>query len=281
MRRECFSSSSAPSDWTLVGSYETVGTSTVSLSLPNNSLLGFWIVGGGGGGKGDFSNSDNPGNGGNGGQAMSFTTTYSSSYTTCSVTVGAGGTGGPKKSSTAGGTGGASSVTFGGNTYTANGGYGGVGTTNTAQTVQSYSGLGGRMVSGNSTAQAQARTQGKAGEGESFTESGTTRPNTWYANGGDGQLNPFDATDTVKYGAGGGGGNDAYRSGPNSYYAMGGETGGGRGGYGGNNASTNGGSNGVANTGSGGGGGSFSSNHTYGYGGDGGSGIVKIYYKQS
>ena len=92
--------------------------------------------------------------------------------------------------------------------------------------------------------------------------------------GGDGIECPFYSTGD-KYGAGGAGGNTAYIH--NALQQYGGDTGGGNSGYGNDNTPQNRGAD-ATFYGGGGGGSAFSSNHTYGIGGNGHSGIVIIRY---
>lgn len=263
--------------WVEIARVTTVGTSTVS--IPSGySQIGFWIVGGGAGGAGDRSSSQNAGAGGNGGQAVPVVVERSAAAAT--VVVGGGGAGGTKSTNAStSGAGGASSVTYNGIAHTAAGGLkaANYGYENSKVANSGTGGFGQNGVDANFHA---VQRSGKAGEGNGFTYNGVTHSNTRYCNGGDGQPNPFDPNDTNLYGAGGGGGTNAYTASDRAMLSYGGLTGGGNGGYG-VAAAANTTNRGAAATfyGGGGGGGAFTAQHTYSQGGAGYQGIVIIYGK--
>lgn len=266
---------SAGGTWREIARVTTTGTTTVN--IPNTySQLGFFVVGGGGSGHGDFNSAGHPGNGGNGGCVNHWEIPMSGN--TVVVTVGAGGGKSASKGSSKNGS--ASFVVYNENTYTSDGGYGGTNDANHGMcinTVQTNSGVGGIYIyTSPSSNLAYLEWRATHTALETTVISGTT------LNGGavgqNGYPNPFDETDTNLYGAGGGGGFNAYSGPVWNAPISGGTTGGGTGGYGAYNTSTN---KGLDATfyGGGGGGASFSSSHTYGQGGAGYQGIVIIYGK--
>lgn len=219
-------------DWNFT--FKTSG----SLNLSRPVTVDIFLCGGGGGGA---SACNNGGGGGGGGYTLkeSGVSLAAGKY---DIVIGSGGAGAPAKWANNGGDGG--TTTFG-NTYSANGGKGGI----------SEGGSGG------------------AGTGNGGGGSG----HTGYA-GGDGAIGALAfGGGTIFYGGGGGGGGGCFAGG-----GAGGQTGGGKGGSCGGDGQTidanNAPKNGMANTGGGGGGGATSGGDTFiqSFGANGGSGIVII-----
>lgn len=260
--------------------------------------LSIFLVGGGGGGSGDGQIRGTVGTGGGGGECITINN-LPLKATTLTISIGSGGSGSVAKvySGVTGKAGGNTTVTYNGTTYTAKGGYGGdiqVMSKNTIFTKyprgnRKFGGWGGGANVQTTTAYNWAQSYYNYTP-EQYIKEYPSDTNIKYSQKGEnGVTNPFDSSDTMVYGCGGGGGYDPYdwyteaTATNKTYYSKiqsefpnyGGDNnaGGGRGGYGDNNASTNCGHN-ATSYGSGGGGAAFSSGHTYGYGGNGKQGIV-------
>lgn len=274
-----------PNTWVEIArydSYETDGAHT--LNIKGFSKLGFFVVGGGGSGHGDFNWSGHSGNGGNGGQVRSFIVSINGNQ--CTTILGAGGSGCVSQSSSNPGS--ASSITYNGVTYTADGGYGGTNDTESSNRIQEYSGIGGRycycMQGVNVSSQSEAEEIYNLASTHIATDPVQTTSFgvlVYGAKGANGLPNPFDPLDTNLYGAGGAGGFNANKSydtsgGGAPKAISGGDTNGGSGGYGNDNTAENTGTH-ATFYGAGGGGGAFSSEHTYSNGGAGGKGIIIVY----
>ncbi|MBU3586204.1 glycine-rich domain-containing protein, partial [Polynucleobacter sp. AM-26B4] len=227
---------------------------------PGMGNIRFLIVGGGGGGGGDG------GGGGGGGGVLDLSSVSISELVSFSVEVGGGGSAG-SWSTGVGGNGGASSINFGGVTYTANGGTRGPVAPGGAGGAGGTSGGGG--VTGGSG--------GAGGAGSNCC-----------AKGSNGSNGPTSGITGIAANYGGGGGGGPYFGWSFLEAALGG-AGGGASAYGDSNTAYRG-ANGTTNTGGGGGGGSASSagtntglNDCSGNGcrvpgGSGGSGVVIIRY---
>lgn len=265
--------SSGTSDWTLLYTLTTVGTRTVWTSPTDWNEYGLFIVGGGASGHSEFSKSRS-GTGGNGGVVLSKIIQVSNPEFELVVSGGGPATAtGTNKASNAGKP---SYITVDGVTYTADGGLGKSTTDMSANTKVVGSGMGATGIGNTDHTPyfykiSSSDTEGRMGE--------------------DGLPNPFDPNDPLLYGPGGGAGISAYyyssSSCPSPGYFAGGAghvsdstVCGGKGGYGANNATTNAGSAATV-YGGGGGGGAFSGGHTYGSGGAGFQGIIKIYGRNS
>lgn len=260
---------SASSDWTLLYTLTTVGQRTIWTSPTDWNEYGLFIVGGGASGHSEFSKSKS-GTGGNGGVVLSQIVQVTNPE--FELVVGAGGAATAAGTNKASNEGKSSYIIVDGVTYTAAGGLGKNTTDMTANTKVVGSGMGGTGIGNTDHTPyfyriSSSDTNGRMGE--------------------NGLPNPFDPNDLLLYGPGGGAGISAYyyrsSSCPSPGYFAGGEGHvsdpticGGKGGYGANNASTNAGSAATV-YGGGGGGGAFSGNHTYGSGGAGFQGIIKIY----
>lgn len=211
---------------------------TGTLTLPMDTKVDVFLVGGGGGGSSAYSNANGGGGGGYTKTVAGVTVTGGTPYT---ITVGAGGAG---NTSGRGGTGGTSSAF----NYSATGGKGG--THNHNNNTDTSGGAGGSGGGGGSG--------GRGGtNGGNGTVGGGDNP-IW--SGGQGQrttTGEFGNSSATRYSGGGGG----------SYNGPGGSGGGGKG----CNGQFTTGYNGGTNTGGGGGGGGLQY-----AGGNGGSGIVVI-----
>lgn len=258
--------------WVEIMRVTTIGRKTVNLPQKYKQL-GFFVVGGGGSGHGDFRGGGNSGSGGNGGCVNHFTVPFNAS--SCSVTVGRGGSTGRSQNNSNNGS--ASYVVYNGVTYKSDGGYGGSNTQGKANTKQENSGIGGFARWGGYENSAMYNWCANHTALEVYPGTKTT----YGGKGENGLPNPFDETDTNLYGAGGGGSQNAYR--PVGYVGpaiSGGVKGGGAGGYGRDNTMENRGQDGSF-YGAGGGGGTFSSNHSHSQGGAGYQGIIIIYGKSN
>ncbi|MDR1338035.1 MAG: hypothetical protein LBJ73_03320 [Rickettsiales bacterium] len=214
-------------------------TKKTTFTVPDGfTKIDVFAVGGGAGGGGDMYFCGHSGKGGNGGQTVYQTITVSAGQQ-ISVEIGAGGTGGAQN-----------------------------------QHPQSKGNPGGNTSFGSVVANGGTPNIATEDDGGWNLRNGADGTELQFATGDtnlDGKL----------YGAGGGGGGNAYPSCTSFTYTTGkkggngGVTGGGNGGRGTDNTSSNHGSNGTF-YGAGGGGAAFSSNHTYGQGGNGYQGIVII-----
>lgn len=261
------------------------GTFTTQTSLSCDYLV---VAGGGGSGAGHTGGGAGGGlrstvtaTGGGGTLESRIALTANTSYT---VTVGAGGAGGPStgtttaKNGTIGGNstfasitsigGGFSATSDGGSQTSGNGGSGGGSSNNGA----AGSGTANQGYNGGATTGANLPGAGGGGAG------GAGSPNNGSTSGGNGgagvAISAFatvTGTGVSNYYAGGGGGGALSANYPSSTGGNGGAGGGANG-----NASGNGGTNASANTGGGAGGSNYSSG--YGTGGNGGSGLVIIRY---
>jgi hypothetical protein len=246
------------------GAY-TIHTFTTSgtFSVPTARNVDVLVVAGGGAGG-------NSTGGGGGGGGVIYQGSYNVSTGSKTVTVGAGGIGGPTN-----GTNGANSVfdtltAIGGGGSTVSGGSGGGGTYwasgGSGTAGQGYAGGAGRTGSG-ADASGNPYSSGGGGGAGGAGGNGTTLSS---GNGGVGYVSSISGS-AQYYGGGGGGGADSYRRNPSN--GTGGNGGGGNGG------NTSAGANGTPNTGGGGGGGA---NRPSSYdGGSGGSGIVIVRYLTS
>jgi len=276
---------------------QTVPAVTLANILAKGATtVSMFIVGGGGGGTGDGGVSDSIGCGGCGAQCL----TYENIVLVASdinVEIGAGGVNGNPSTHVALPNGGNTTVTYNGITYIAKGGYGGANETGSYDYVKKYNfnvntvfdihPREGRSFCGcciwqGTTASAEYVKIYYNFTPEQYMALYPEKNNLFFSiKGENGKRNPFDETDTMVYGCGGGSGYDAFRNVDFSatYPNYGGDNnaGGGRGGYGKNNTEENKGADAVS-YGSGGGGGAFSSAHTYSYGGKGKQGIVKLYF---
>jgi hypothetical protein len=238
-----------------IASFTTPGTYTFTPSV--SMQIGYVVVGGGGAGGAHVQAA----NGGSGG-ATAYSTLASGptlvAGTAYTITVGAGGAGATVTGNN-GGNGSASSISGGGLTITGTGGIGGYISLQSTATV-AVTATGGTV---NLTSGIGCPTQaGVGGAGPSFTIS--------------------DINKTYQFGGGGGAGWWPTGVGYQSNLQSGGGGGSGTAGLQGNNASAGGvdglttsGGNGAPNTGGGGGG---TTNLVGTYGGNGGSGIVILYF---
>lgn len=268
-----------------IQSYINQGYKTVSM----------FIVGGGGGGTGDGYPQGTCGCGGTGGECKSFKDIELVSNKDMTITIGDGGTKTNGGEESKAGNGGDSQVKYNGKTYTAEGGYGG--DNRSYSTVISmthrdlfiehprgdrkWCGLSTWVPGGDKDKATKLISQYYTVTPEEYILLKSDKELRYSIKGETGVRNPFDTTDTMIYGCGGGGGYNAYAGYDftDTYPNYGGDdnAGGGRGGYGTDNATTNRGTD-ATSYGSGGGGAAFNSNHFTSYGGNGKQGIVKLYF---
>jgi hypothetical protein len=277
-------------------------TNNGSITLNTSIVCDILVVGGGGGG-GVFG-------GGGGAGAVLFATNYTVPNGTHTITVGAGGAGGPVSSTSNGFNGNNSSFAInGGSTFIAVGGGGGGARNDTDYPAAKYARPGNAGGSGGGGGHSDTATSPQTNIGGISNKNSYPGWNSYGNTGGIGKNGDFAATG---YGSGGGGGAGSIGSNAGNFSGGNGGTGidmssyfgtlvghngwfsggGGGGSYGaGVNGFGNGGNglfggggnafsaNGLANTGGGGGGGNFSG--VGGYGGTGGSGVVIIRFLKS
>jgi len=277
-------------------------TNNGSITLNTSIVCDILVVGGGGGG-GVFG-------GGGGAGAVLFATNYTVPNGTHTITVGAGGAGGPVSSTSNGFNGSNSSFAInGGSTFIAVGGGGGGARNDTAYPAAKYGNPGNAGGSGGGGGHSDTATSPQTNIGGISNKNSYPGWNSYGNSGGIGKNADYAATG---YGSGGGGGAGSIGSNAGTNLGGNGGTGidmssyfgtlvghngwfsggGGGGSYGaGVNGFGNGGNglfggggnafsaNGLANTGGGGGGGNFSG--AGGYGGTGGSGVVIIRFLKS
>ncbi len=264
------------------GTVTTTGTTTThvftssgTFTSSSNITAEVLVVGGGGGGGGASTLSGAGGGGGAGG--FKYTSAFSITPQSYSVTIGTGGIGGAARTN---GTAGASStfatITAGGGGYgSASVGNGGSGASGGGAGASGTTYAGGIGNQGNNGGGGSAgAVGGGAGGGATSVGTGSGTGSDAFDRdggiGGNGTSTTITGTTTVLAGGGGGGGNDIAGS-------SGGTGGGGAGGNAGGGA----GIAGTSNTGGGGGGGSQQGGTVQGAGGNGGSGVVIIRYDSS